>query len=453
MEVGRMGVCKAGVRRNDCSKKVKRDGSCAKLAVLVDDANDGHDRAGINAHQRAQKGRRGKRRGFGKNCMHGNTDDDYEGDDETLEKANALTRRVSSDSSQSSQSFQSSPKRRRRGRSARHKLESLAHQICSGKRVVLLTGAGLSVNSGIRPFRGKEGLWSQVVWSSATREAFRADPLAFYNDFWLPHFPPKKYSAYQPNAAHEAISKIATLPRADVTVITQNIDGLHSATRHPWPHASKLIEAHGRLGLYKCIPESDSDTDDDSDEEEHRPVKLGSLRKTRHKAASSSKHACDYEFNASINVTSLLASEKTKRLLNPTTKSPFAPCSSTSLSSPPLCPHCLRPAPPQALLFDEGYHSHSHYQFQKMESWISNADILVFVGTSFAVAITDVALEHARNHQIPVYNFNIDSKVGHTGGSLECNSRLDVENIIGDVSDTLPRLWTVCDDFILKKRY
>ena len=58
------------------------------------------------------------------------------------------------------------------------------------------------------------------------------------------------------------------------------------------------------------------------------------------------------------------------------------------LKEPPLCPGCSRPCMPQALLFDEGYHSHSHYKFETAEEWIAKASALVFVGTSFAVTIT-----------------------------------------------------------------
>jgi hypothetical protein len=111
------------------------------------------------------------------------------------------------------------------------------------------------------------------------------------------------------------------------------------------------------------------------------------------------------------------------------------------LATPPLCPSCRRPCPPQALLFDEGYHSHSHYQFQKMESWISSASIIVFIGTSFAVNITSVALDFARDHNVPVYNFNIDG-----GDILESGGRLNVENILGDVTETLPLLKVACSE-------
>ena len=110
------------------------------------------------------------------------------------------------------------------------------------------------------------------------------------------------------------------------------------------------------------------------------------------------------------------------------------------LKNIPLCPSCSRPILPQVLLFDEGYHSHTHYQFEKMEEWISQSSIIIFIGTSFAVNITDVALEHARKHGIKVWNFNIE------GGDLLKEGRLDCENVLGDVVETLPALWEACCD-------
>ena len=50
---------------------------------------------------------------------------------------------------------------------------------------MFITGAGLSAASGIRTFRGPDGLWSEGIWRKATRKEFRKDPLGWYNDFWV----------------------------------------------------------------------------------------------------------------------------------------------------------------------------------------------------------------------------------------------------------------------------
>jgi hypothetical protein len=64
-------------------------------------------------------------------------------------------------------------------------LQELARHIVSSKPVVFITGAGLSAASGIRTFRGPDGLWSEVIWKKSTREEFRKDPLVWYNEFWV----------------------------------------------------------------------------------------------------------------------------------------------------------------------------------------------------------------------------------------------------------------------------
>jgi len=88
---------------------------------------------------------------------------------------------------------------------------------------------------------------------------------------------------------------------------------------------------------------------------------------------------------------------------------------------------------PQALLFDEGYHSHDFYEFQKMEEWLAEAEVIVFVGTSFAVRLPEVTLEHARAMKIPVYNFNAHDMLSPT-------PILDAYNIKGLAEETLPLL-------------
>lgn len=348
--------------------------------------------------------------------------------------------------------------------------------------------------------------------SNATREAFRRNPLEWYNNFWLKHFPPNHYDThqYQPNAGHEAIAELSILPTANLYVITQNVDGLHSRTKCKWNWKQRLIEAHGRVGLYKCIPEEDSDTDS-SDDDKDRLVKLGNRKKSRalmkeildrekqvqpeiglrslrnkrkrslpprkrwcltestveEKKQSSppsshlSNNLCRYQVLDSIPVHKIqplhvqsALTKFSKRAVEQSRKYTFdtnsnvtddnsTGCSdSLQLDEVPRCLECGNPCPPQALLFDEGYHSHAFYRFMDMEDWITKADALVFVGTSFAVTVTDVALSHAREHFIPVYNFNLEN----SNCRLESTSRLNVENIMGDASVTLPNLLQVCKE-------
>ncbi|KAL7477686.1 hypothetical protein ACHAW6_003481 [Cyclotella cf. meneghiniana] len=401
------------------------------------------------------------------------------------------------------------PRRSRRNTNA-PLLRDLARLILSSTPIVFVTGAGLSAASGIPTFRGPDGLWSSVVWKRSTREEFRKDPLAWYNEFWLKHFPPHTYGEfYEANEGHEAIAILARMPNANIKVITQNIDGLHRRTRHEWNVDEQLIEAHGRLGFFKCIPEVDPDNDkcDDGcsdenaiDKEDKRKTNLR-LTKNRKPLLSSVRNGlserriestacsakamdpkrserlpCKYEFEESIPV-SLIEPPHVRNILSGIYSRDGSVVSSVDtdyalaielhsslneagrrrgrhsnlmngslqpdpilLNEPPLCPNCSRPCPPQALQFDETYHSHGHYQFELMESWIENSSVIVFVGTSFAVSLTEYALERARVENKLVYNFNID------GAALETSTWMNAESIIGDVQTTLPGLVHACEE-------
>jgi len=381
----------------------------------------------------------------------------------------------------------------RRSRRGISSIDDLAKHICKSGRdgpVVFITGAGLSAACGIRTFRSGGGmkrkrkskkkkrfnegedceiaasksknestaLWEEVVWNKATREAFRKNPTSWYNDFWLKYFP-GDYSIYKPSHGHEAIAQIASMSdcvdnknKIDVKVITQNVDGLHSRTCCEWDYKSRLIEAHGKVGLYKCIPEEDSDTDSESDIDDDRPVKLGSRRKALLYEKEStarldqdkklSPSTCVYEFSKSLQSSEILPMSAREILMR---KKGEIDESSTplTLEKPLVCPGCKKRncVIPNALLFDEGYHSHSHYNFQRAEEWIANASALIFVGTSFAVTITNVALDFAREKQVPVYNFNLFDR-------LEPTCRLQVENIMGPADDTLTSLLERCRLFL-----
>lgn len=288
----------------------------------------------------------------------------------------------------------------------------LAKDICLfRKRVLFITGAGISVASGVRPFRGNSGVWTTAIWTNATRDAFRKDPLKWYNDFWLPNLSLPKNA--RPNPAHHALHEIVMRYPTTLSIITQNVDNLHLPCQN-------LIEAHGRLGLFKCIPDEDSDTDSDDDDDDERLVHLGNRRKRR---LAMSSQICPFQQQESLSV----------HQLEPPESRTIIESGRGRISEAPKCPSCSNAVAPQALLFDEGYHSHDFYQFQKMEEWLANAQVIVFVGTSFAVRLPEIALEHARAENIPVYNFN-------TQDMLEANARLNATNVKGPSEQLLPRL-------------
>lgn len=91
------------------------------------------------------------------------------------------------------------------------------------KRLVVLTGAGISAESGLQTFRGSDGLWEgHAIEDVATPEAWERDPVLvqqFYNERR------KSVLEAQPNAAHIALAELQSA--FDVQIITQNIDDLH----------------------------------------------------------------------------------------------------------------------------------------------------------------------------------------------------------------------------------
>jgi len=115
------------------------------------------------------------------------------------------------------------------------------------KKLVVLTGAGISAESGLRTFRDSDGLWEGYqVTEVATPEAWRRDPqlvLDFYN------FRRRDVLAAQPNAAHLALATLQS--EYDVTVITQNIDDLHERAG-----SGKVLHLHGEI--FRMCSEADT---------------------------------------------------------------------------------------------------------------------------------------------------------------------------------------------------
>ena len=106
------------------------------------------------------------------------------------------------------------------------------------KNIVILSGAGISAESGLKTFRGAGGLWEgHAVTDVATPEAFQRDPelvLRFYNE--------RRRQAFsaQPNPGH--LGLVSLEKHFDVTIITQNVDDLHERAG-----SSQILHLHGEL--------------------------------------------------------------------------------------------------------------------------------------------------------------------------------------------------------------
>lgn len=116
------------------------------------------------------------------------------------------------------------------------------------RQIVVLTGAGISVASGLRPYRGPGGWWTEHPEQEtlATAKAAREDPMSTWRAFGSLRGAVAEAS---PNPAHLALAAAEAQrpPGTTLTVITQNVDGLHGAAG-----SRNVIELHGNLSRTRC---------------------------------------------------------------------------------------------------------------------------------------------------------------------------------------------------------
>ncbi|SPU42644.1 NAD-dependent deacylase [Brevundimonas diminuta] len=118
--------------------------------------------------------------------------------------------------------------------------------------LVILTGAGVSAESGVPTFRASDGLWEgHRVEAVATPEGFAADP-ALVQDFYNQRR--RQLAGVQPNAAHRALADLAARWTSDFLLVTQNVDDLHDRAHMDTPPAPgfELIHMHGELKKARC---------------------------------------------------------------------------------------------------------------------------------------------------------------------------------------------------------
>lgn len=137
-------------------------------------------------------------------------------------------------------------------------IKQAAELLAHARNVVALTGAGISVESGIPPFRGKGGVWEKFEpMEYAHIHAFLKDPEKVWREFLA--LLKKTLDHAAPNDAHKGLARLERMGVLG-TVITQNIDGLHQAAGN-----TDVLEFHGTFASYRCMrcesrcPNSDID--------------------------------------------------------------------------------------------------------------------------------------------------------------------------------------------------
>ena len=134
-------------------------------------------------------------------------------------------------------------------------LERARGLLASAPQVCVLSGAGVSAESGVPTFRGEDGLWkNHSPEELATPHAFRRDPRLVWE--WY-DWRRGKIRACEPNPGHEALARLALGPKS-VRIVTQNVDGLHEEAARRMagrddPSPALPLELHGSIFRVRCV--------------------------------------------------------------------------------------------------------------------------------------------------------------------------------------------------------
>lgn len=225
---------------------------------------------------------------------------------------------------------------------------------------MVVTGAGVSVASGLPTFRGTEpdAIWSTSVTERGTLRFFREDPVESWR-WYLARF--DSLTSAQPNPAHDAIAQLekgACHNGSDFLLVTQNIDGLHTDAG-----SEQLVEVHGRGDRMRC-------------------ASMG----------------CD---NGAPKGSRLRTTELDAFRDDP------------KLDAIPRCELCGDLMRPHVLWFDERYDQHRDYAIERVLRASKEAGVVVFAGTSFAVGVTDMVLSNALRRGAALYNVDPSGRSPH----------------------------------------
>lgn len=216
--------------------------------------------------------------------------------------------------------------------------------------LVVVTGAGISLASGIPTFRGTDpdAVWKKDVTELGTRRFFEADPAGSWS-WYTSRF--DVVLDKKPNPAHHALAALErwhTARSGRFLLITQNVDPLHERAG-----SERLVKVHGSADRVRCTRQG-----------------------CEHGAPRGSLARADCDMAA-------FAREPVARNL-------------------PRCPACGSLLRQHVLWFDEFYDEHADYQWGRVLLAAQTLDCLLFVGTSLSVGVTDLLLRAALEIGRPV---------------------------------------------------
>jgi NAD-dependent deacetylase len=220
--------------------------------------------------------------------------------------------------------------------------------------LVVVTGAGISLASGIPTFRGTDpgAIWKHDVLELGTFDYFRRDPVGSWR-WYLKRF--DHVLGKKPNDAHYAIAALERwqLDRGGrFLLVTQNIDTLHEEAG-----SEEMVKVHGTADRVRC-------------------ARVG----CRHGAPSGSLPRSEAKIEA------FLADPSTDTL--------------------PRCPECGDVLRQHLLWFDEYYNEHRDYQWDRVQDAALRMSFGLFVGTSFSVGVTDLFLRAGLGVGTPLWSID-----------------------------------------------
>ena len=250
-------------------------------------------------------------------------------------------------------------------------LEVIQAIVSGGGRLVFLTGAGISAESGIPTFRGPEGFWthgSRVYHPQelATWSAFSADPHLVWPWYLWRRL---KCREAEPNAAHHALVEIEHHLGDRFTLVTQNVDGLHTRAGST---PERTYEIHGNIDFMRCV---------------NGCGPRRAIPELPHISASCGFHP---DWGEALE-----------------------------------CTPCRAWRRPHVLWFDECY-DEATYRFDSTIRAGSEADALIVIGTTGATTLPAHLLQIAQSRSIPIVDINPDDNpFAHAaersqGGWLKC---------------------------------
>lgn len=206
--------------------------------------------------------------------------------------------------------------------------------------LVVVTGAGISLASGIPTFRGSDpdAVWSKDVTELGTYRYFREDPAGSWA-WYLKRF--EGIEDKRPNVGHQALVELERAWEGEFLLITQNVDTLHDQAG-----SEALVEVHGRSDRVRCA---------------NRGCTLaepsGSILRSE------------------VDISAFKADPVALNV--------------------PTCPECGDVLRQHVLWFDEYYQAHDDFQWDKVVDAAERADLVLLIGTSCSVGVTELVLRNA----------------------------------------------------------